>query len=142
MYDESNVTTCDYPRPAPFPTPREDVSKHCYKGRKCFWYEAGICYADEPSNHRYPHAAGRSRVRDFLQDSIPEERIDSEIIRKCNEEGWRRNPWYKVIQGCCHPCFARCNDVEPMAECSTDTVTIWKFGAESYEVEYEVYDDQ
>lgn len=137
------MSTCDYPLPAAFPLPREDVLNHCYRknGRKCWWYENGICYADEPGNHRYPHVSGRLRNRRILEDSRPEEQIDSDILRKCDEYGWRRLPWYTVTQGCCHPCFARCNDVEPMAECSTDAVTIWKFGAESYEVEYETEDE-
>lgn len=131
------MSTCDYPLPAAFPLPREDVLNHCYrKGeRKCWWYENGICYADEPGNHRYPHVAGRARMRGILQDSLPEEQIDSDILRKCDEHGWRRAPWLIEKKDCCAACNAQCNGLQLSDECSIDTGVPLKVNAEAYEKE-------
>lgn len=107
---------CAYPRPPALATTRETGRAHCFPkgGSKCFWYEAGICFADEPGNHRYPHASGRGRVRDILADSVPEEWVDSDIIRKCTEEGWRT----RASTSRCLEDLSACNDFGTAVLCS------------------------
>lgn len=108
---------CAYPRPPALATTRETGRAHCFpKGSsKCFWYEAGICYANEPGNHRYPHAAGRDRVRShWTEASYPSEWVDSDMIRKCTEEGWRtRAPTSRCLED-----LSACNDFEVAVLCT------------------------
>lgn len=115
-------TTCSYPRPAAFPATREVVLDHCYPkgGRKCWWYENGTCFAEEPENHRNPHVPGRYRLRGILEDPKPEELIDADILRKCDEHSWRR----AVKTDSCAACAAHCGGPLPGVCLAADVVDL------------------
>lgn len=71
--------------PAFEPAPRKDIDRQCFNimGRKCWWYEGGVCWLDTATNVNFPR---RDRARDYGGFAAP---ISWHTLYTCEQERWR-----------------------------------------------------
>lgn len=76
---------CLVPYPDAQPASHDEIMAHCYRRRKCWWFE-GACYCPDPSNLRDPHRPG---VVNVMLTLPPEKKVGTDTIAACAAGRWR-----------------------------------------------------